>query len=170
MVCTALLATMTANAFIRLLTAADAPAYKTLHDTVLHSAPEAFVSDLASALIAAGDTGAAQQAIETQLAHAWDSRLAGLYGRCEGGDVRARLACAEDWLKRQPRDPQLLLSLGRLCVQSQLWGKAESYLEASLAIAPSWEAHVELAHLAERMDRTDAANRHYRAAAEQARG
>lgn len=50
MVCTALLATMTANAFIRLLTAADAPAYKTLHDTVLHSAPEAFVSDLASAL------------------------------------------------------------------------------------------------------------------------
>lgn len=50
MVCTALLATMTANAFIRVLTAADAPAYKTLHDTVLHSAPEAFVSDLASAL------------------------------------------------------------------------------------------------------------------------
>ena len=121
-------------------------------------------------MIAAGDSVAAQQAIETQLAHAWDSRLAGLYGRCEGGDVRARLACAEDWLKRQPRDPQLLLSLGRLCVQSQLWGKAESYLEASLAIAPSWEAHVELAHLAERMDRTDAANRHYRAAAEQARG
>ena len=128
------------------------------------------VADLASALIAAGDSVAAQQAIETQLAHAWDSRLAGLYGRCEGGEVRARLACAEDWLKRQPRDPQLLLSLGRLCVQSQLWGKAESYLEASLAIAPSWEAHVELAHLAERMDRTDAANRHYRAAAEQARG
>ena len=51
MVCTALLATMTANAFIRLLTAADAPAYKTLHDTVLHSAPEAFVSDLAGALV-----------------------------------------------------------------------------------------------------------------------
>jgi uncharacterized protein HemY len=51
-------------------------------------------------------------------------------------------------------------------VQSQLWGKAESYLEASLAIAPGWEAHVELAHLAERMDRTDDANRHYRAAAE----
>ena len=87
----------------------------------------------------------------------------------EEGDVRARLANAEDWLKRQPRDPQLLLSLGRLCVQSQLWGKAESYLEASLAIAPSWEAHVELAHLAERMDRDDEANRHYRAAAEQRR-
>lgn len=51
MVCTALLATMTANAFIRLLTAADAPAYKTLHDAVLHSAPEAFVSDLAGALV-----------------------------------------------------------------------------------------------------------------------
>ena len=127
------------------------------------------VADLASALIAAGDSAAAQQAIEAQLALAWDSQLAALYGRCEEGDVRARLANAEDWLKRQPRDPQLLLSLGRLCVQSQLWGKAESYLEASLAIAPSWEAHVELAHLAERMDRDDEANRHYRAAAEQRR-
>ena len=80
--------------------------------------------------------------------------------------MRSRLAKAEDWLTRNPRDPQLLLTLGRLCVQSQLWGKAESYLEASLAIEPGWEAHVELAHLAERINRTDDANRHYRAAAE----
>ena len=73
------------------------------------------------------------------------------------------------WLKRHPRDPQLLLSLGRLCVQSQLWGKAESYLDASLAILPGWEAHVELGRLAERIGRTDDANRHYRAAAELSR-
>ena len=95
--------------------------------------------------------------------------LAGVYGRCEEGEIRPRLAKAEEWLKRQPRDPQLLLTLGRLCVQSQLWGKAESYLDASLAIAPGWEAHVELAHLAERVGRTDDANRHYRAAAELSR-
>ena len=42
------------------------------------------VADLASALIAAGDSATAQQAIEAQLAHAWDSQLAALYGRCEG--------------------------------------------------------------------------------------
>ena len=39
----------------------------------------------------------------------------------------------------------------------------------ALAIQPGWEAHVELAHLAERVDRTDDANRHYRAAAELSR-
>lgn len=127
------------------------------------------VASLARALIAAGDGSGAQKAIETQLALGWDTALAGIYGRCEGGEVRSRLAKAEDWLTRNPRDPQLLLTLGRLCVQSQLWGKAESYLEASLAIEPGWEAHVELAHLAERISRTDDANRHYRAAAELSR-
>ena len=127
------------------------------------------VGELARALIAAGDSAAAQKAIESQLALGWDSALADIYGRCEGGDVRGRLAKAEEWLKREPRDPLLLLTLGRLCAQSQLWGKAESYLDASLAIAPGWEAHVELAHLAERIGRTDDANVHYRAAAELSR-
>lgn len=127
------------------------------------------VGELARALLASGESTAAQKAIESQLALGWDSNLADIYGRCEGGDVRSRLASAEDWLKRHPRDPQLLLSLGRLCVQSQLWGKAESYLDAALAIEPGWEAHVELARLAERIGRTDDANRHYRAAAELSR-
>lgn len=127
------------------------------------------VTELARALIAAGDSAMAQKVIEVQLAAAWDSTLAGVYGRCEEGDVRSRLAHAEEWLKLHPRDPQLLLSLGRLCVQSQLWGKAESYLGAALAIEPGWEAHVELAHLAERIGKTDDANRHYRAAAELSR-
>jgi len=127
------------------------------------------VTELARALIAAGDSAMAQKVIEVQLAVAWDSTLAGVYGRCEEGDVRSRLAHAEEWLKQHPRDPQLLLSLGRLCVQSQLWGKAESYLGVALAIEPGWEAHVELAHLAERIGKTDDANRHYRAAAELSR-
>ncbi|HEY1089875.1 MAG TPA: heme biosynthesis HemY N-terminal domain-containing protein [Burkholderiaceae bacterium] len=129
----------------------------------------AVVTELARALIAAGDSDGAQKVIETRLTGEWDSTLAGVYGRCADGDIRGRLVKAEEWLKHHPRDPQLLLTLGRLCVQSQLWGKAESYLEAALAVAPGWEAHVELAHLAERIERTDDANRHYRAAAELSR-
>ena len=140
-----------------------------------HSVPRdeqrdaAVVTELARALIAAGDSDSAQKVIETRLTGEWDSTLAGVYGRCDDGDIRGRLAKAEEWLRQHPRDPQLLLTLGRLCVQSQLWGKAESYLEAALAVAPGWEAHVELAHLAERIERTDDANRHYRAAAELSR-
>jgi HemY protein len=120
---------------------------------------------LARALMAAQDCDAAQKVIETQLALEWDTDLAGLYGRCQGADLRGRLAKAEEWLKAHPRDPQLLLTLGRLCVQSQLWGKAASYLEASLAISPSWEVHLALASLAEQMDKPEEMHRHYRAAA-----
>ncbi|MDD3352147.1 heme biosynthesis HemY N-terminal domain-containing protein [Zoogloea sp.] len=127
------------------------------------------VRELARALIDAGDGDGARKVIEVQLAQSWDSELAGLYGRYEGGELRSRLARAEEWLKRQPRDPLLLLTLGRLCVQSQLWGKAESYFDAALAVAPGLEAHLELANLADRLGRGDDANRHYRAAAEMAR-
>ena len=68
-------------------------------------------------------------------------------------------------LQRLPRDGALLLTLGRLCRQQQLWGKARSYLEASLAITPSRAAHIELAQLLDQLEESALATRHYRAAA-----
>ena len=62
-------------------------------------------------------------------------------------------------------DPSLLLTLGRLCIQQQLWGKAQSYLEASLALQPSITANIQLAKLLEQLGHTAEANRLYRAAA-----
>ncbi|HET9404784.1 MAG TPA: hypothetical protein VFO57_09390, partial [Burkholderiales bacterium] len=41
-------------------------------------------------------------------------------------------------------------------------GKAQSYLEASLAIEPTYSAHLALARLHERLGSPDAADRHYR--------
>ena len=72
---------------------------------------------------------------------------------------------AESWLRRQPRDAALLLALGRLCRCQQLWGKAESYLEASLSVDSTRAAHVELAGLLDTLGRAEEANRHWRAAA-----
>ena len=77
----------------------------------------------------------------------------------------SRSQLAENWLRTRPGDADLLLTLGRLCVQRGLWGKAQSYLEASLATRPSRAAHVALARLLDRMDRPDEANRHFRASA-----
>jgi HemY protein len=116
-------------------------------------------------LIDAGDGGAAQKIIETRLGAQWDDGLSALYGDCKEGEALARISRAEEWLKDRPQDAQLLLTLGRLCRFQQLWGKAQSYLEASLAIAPSRGANLELAELFDRLDRPDQANRHYRAAA-----
>jgi len=106
----------------------------------------------------------AQRIIEEALAGEWDPELVLLYGECRE-DASARIERAERWLSARPRDAELLLTLGRLCVQSELWGKARSYLEASLAISPSRAAYVALAGLCDRGGRVEEANRHYRAAA-----
>lgn len=119
----------------------------------------------ARALAAAGDCIEAARIVEDALDEHWDSSLITAYAECEGGDVLSRIAHAEKWLARHPKDARLLFALGRLCRQKQLWGKAESYLEASLAIEPSRAAYIELAQLLDQLERPDEANRHYRTAA-----
>lgn len=124
---------------------------------------EATVLALVKALIAAGEGSGAQRIIESRLADAWDPALVSSYADCDTPATQ-RLARAEDWLKSQPRDTQLLLTLGRICLQSQLWGKAQSYLEASISLGESRAAHTELARLFDQLERPEDANRHYRAA------
>ena len=81
-------------------------------------------------------------------------------------DALDRLERAEKWLQSRPDEAGLLLTLGRLCVQRELWGKAQSYLEASLATKPTQAAHIALARLHERLGRQDEAGRHFRASAD----
>ena len=66
-------------------------------------------------------------------------------------------------LQSHSRDPDLLLMLGRLARAQQLWGKAQSYFEASLSIAPTLTAHAELAQLLQSLDRPDEARQHVEA-------
>lgn len=133
-------------------------------------AEPALALETARALMAGGDCREAQRVIEDALAEHWDAELVLAYGECgkpgePAGDVLGRIAQAEKWLQRMPRDGSLLLTLGRLCRQQQLWGKARSYLEAALAVTPSRAAHVELAQLLEHLEESALAARHYRAAA-----
>lgn len=124
---------------------------------------------VARALCAQGADGEVQRLIETTLGDGgednWQSGLALIYARLGAGDATARIARAEGWLRRHPDDAALLLGLGRMCLRQRLWGKAESYLEASLSVEPTRDAHLELAGLLEQLERTDEANRHYRAGA-----
>jgi HemY protein len=117
------------------------------------------------ALTAAGACSESAQLIEDHLDEAWESALLADYAGCPGGDVLRRIAQCEKWLHQHPDDSELLLALGRLCARQQLWGKAQSYLEASLAVAESSAVHIELARLFDHLERPDEANRHYRAAA-----
>lgn len=123
------------------------------------------VGAMAEALVAARRFGEARKLIEARLEEGWESSLLALYAHCDGSDALARIARAEAWLRDHPDDAELLLALGRLCRTQQLWGKAQSYLEAALAVRPSRVVHVELALLAEHLEREDAARAHFRAAA-----
>jgi len=104
--------------------------------------------------------------IERALDQAWDSELAALYAECDGGDAVKRIEHAERWLAAQPRDAGLLATLGRLCARQSLWGKAQSYLDASLSVEPTLEAHLAAARLNEQLNDHEAAQKHYRAALE----
>lgn len=119
----------------------------------------------ARALIAAGDGAMAQRVIEHQIEDEWDSGLAELYAACHGGDVLARISRAEKWLEKHPEDARLLLALGRLCREQQLWGKAQSYFEASLAVQENQDAYADLAALFVQLGRNEEANTAYRSAA-----
>jgi HemY protein len=121
-------------------------------------------STAAKALIENDAREEAARVIEAQLARGWDASLTALYGQCGGARVTARIAEAEKWLQQHPDDACLLLALGRLCLQQQLWGKAQSYLEASLSITETRDAHLELARLADRLGQKAEADRRYRLA------
>jgi HemY protein len=59
----------------------------------------------------------------------------------------------------------LLAAMGDLCTREKLWGKAQSFLEQSIAKRPSVAAHHSLAVLFETTDRTELAQQHFRHAA-----
>lgn len=125
----------------------------------------------AQELYALGAYDEAARLIEEQLGagddeNRWSAELITLYGRLAGHPI-ARLGQAEKWLAHRPHDGNLLLALGRLCIGQRLWGKAQSYLEASLAVAPSTAAHLELARLFDSLERVEEANQHFRLSVDQ---
>lgn len=58
---------------------------------------------------------------------------------------RKAIDAADGWLRDNPNDARLLLHLGELAYEQQLWGKAQGYLEASLTLQNSNEARLALA-------------------------
>jgi HemY protein len=94
----------------------------------------------------------------------WSDALVYAYGLIPPANPNSQLTYAEHWLKHHSDNPVLLLTLGRLSIRNQLWGKARSYLEASLAIEPQAETFRELGALLERLNIPEAALECYRKA------
>jgi HemY protein len=95
--------------------------------------------------------------------------LAATYAEAKTESTVAQIEQAEAWLKYYPRDAAILATLGRLCMRQALWGKAQSYLEASVALSPSLDAHMTLARLMEQVGKPNEAMRHIKRSAELAK-
>lgn len=89
----------------------------------------------------------AEQLLRDLLKKQWSNDVVLWYGLANSSDSENQLKNAEKWLNQHENDAELLLTLGRLCTRCQLWGKARSYLEASLAIQKRPETYQALADL-----------------------
>ncbi|HLR82430.1 MAG TPA: heme biosynthesis HemY N-terminal domain-containing protein [Paenalcaligenes sp.] len=88
------------------------------------------------------------------------------YGKISPEHYARRLSKAEEWLKKDPDNPDLLALLGQLCFKGQLWGQAEHYLKRSMAIRSDMRVHALLGSLYNAIGRNDEAVRHWLSAAE----
>lgn len=128
------------------------------------------VHDYAVCLLRLGAEEEAEATLAGFLKKQWDPQVIRLYGQVRGSDLNRQLANAEHWLGEHEHHPELLLALGRLCLHNQLWGKARSYLEASLGMDPRAETCCELGNLLQQLDEKEAAADYFRQGLELASG
>ncbi|MDG1463279.1 MAG: heme biosynthesis HemY N-terminal domain-containing protein [Gammaproteobacteria bacterium] len=110
----------------------------------------------------AGEHSEAEVLLRKALERQWDTGLVRRYGLLLTAEPQNLLKHAEKWLKEHPADPELLLTTGRLCIRTQLWGKARSYLESSIAMRPSAETYNELGQLMLKLDEPEKASDAFR--------
>ncbi|MEN8800438.1 MAG: heme biosynthesis HemY N-terminal domain-containing protein [Thiogranum sp.] len=104
----------------------------------------------------------AEQLLAAQIKRGWNQRLVYLFGDLQAADTTSHQDRAERWLEQHPQDPVLLLTLGKISLRSQLWGKARSYLEASIKQQATPEAYRLLGSLLERLEEAEEASECYR--------
>jgi HemY protein len=120
----------------------------------------------AAAFDGAGESAEAGRILEAAIVGKFNPTLVTAYAHCEADQVPRRLAKAETWLQQRQGDANLLTALGLLCLNGQLWGQAERYLERSLSRNNDPQTHALLGRLYDRLNRSDDAMRHWRLATE----
>ncbi len=98
-------------------------------------------------LVALGEEAAAEELLRKQLRREWRREWVECYGMIAGAHADKQLLVAEGWLQERNNDPALLLTLGRLSLRNELWGKAREYFENSYRIEPGADVCAELGRL-----------------------
>jgi HemY protein len=117
----------------------------------------ALIATYAEGLAQLGRGDAAEKTLRQALKSQWDEALVLAYGVIESSAPSRQLKRAEQWLKTHSEDAALLLTAARLCMAVELWGKARSYLESSLAIEPRPSAYALYGQLLRELGEEDGA-------------
>lgn len=114
-------------------------------------------------LLQTGDSSEAEDVLRHYINKNWQASSIILYSELDVVVDNKQLEMAESWLQDHPHDAYLLLALGNMCISRSLWGKARSYLEASLSTDPMPKTYLKLARLLEEeMNEPEAAQEYYR--------
>ena len=100
-------------------------------------------------LIKLNNNDEAELIIRNHLRKDWQPQLVRQYGLVKSNQLEKQLIFAESLSKDHDNHPILLLTLGRLCMYNDLWGKARAYLEASIGNKELPETYKELGLLME---------------------
>ena len=112
----------------------------------------------------------ARNIVEKSLSEEWDNRLLRSYREAAAAEgsaaLRTQIEHCEAWLKTQAKNPELELTLGVLCFNQKLWGKAQVHMEDAIDHAQEprtlREANLSLARLHEALGQAEQAAKYYR--------
>lgn len=116
----------------------------------------------AKQLVRLSDAKEAESVIRQTLKRHWQSEMVLLYGTLPFVNLNRQLVIVGAWLNMYGERPETLLTLGRLCVRVQLWGKAKDYFARCLALGPNADASLAYGLLLEKLDEPDEAMVKYR--------
>lgn len=97
------------------------------------------------ALVKLNDSTRAFTLLSKRLNAQWQDELVTVFGALVVKEPKKQLATAEKWLEQHPQSYYLLIALGRICVQMELFGKARDYLEEANRLQPSAQTFFDLA-------------------------
>lgn len=107
-------------------------------------------------------TSEAEEVLRDSLHAHWSEKVVEYYGQLRYPEPQKLLHQAESWLKKHPNSPGLMLALGLICEQQQLWGKAQRYYEASLSLEPKPQTYAYLGSLLEKMDKPELGSQYFK--------
>lgn len=104
----------------------------------------------------------AETILRTAIKKEWNAELVKLYGLVKSSQLEKQLLFAESLSRDHDNNPILLLTLGRLCMYNDLWGKARAYLEASIGNKEMTETYKELGLLMEYLNEPQLAAEYFK--------